>query len=77
MSEAEEEQGLLRLYGESLVAIEEHLEVEVEVEHARDCDWEVLEAPGLCVRLEKEEPPHDFSVEGEAMKFPPLVFLEA
>jgi hypothetical protein len=60
-----------------LVAIEGHLEVEEVEEHARDCGLEVLEAPKLCVRLEKEERHHDPSVEEVVMQLPPLVSLEA
>lgn len=58
------------------MAIEGHLEVVVEVEHARDCDLEVLEAPKLCVRLEMEGGHHNPSVEEVVMQLPPLVSLE-
>lgn len=67
----------MQLHEGFLVAIEGHLEVVEEVEHARDCGLEVLEAPKLCVRLGMEEGHHDPSVEEVVMQLPPLVSLEA
>lgn len=68
---------LVQLHEGFLVATEELLEVVVEVEHARDCGLEVLEAPKLCVRLGMEGGHHDPSVEEAVMQLPPLVSLEA